>query len=267
MAGLFAPAGGGGARSPRALDLDAIQSVSFTGADARKLVPLPGRTIPLKLTGCARRRGGRPPPTPTAAPRIVAVLQAAAGAAPTTVSPAGGETVFHFTSGQWQCNLGYARPRAGNLRRPDPGSGTAGSWRPPSCSTRAAGGGSGCIGRGRRASAARRRQALGAGRAAIAPPPAGRPRGHARLPRRCPRRMRGGRAAAALGLRHWRAPPAQASTPPTAPAPQPGSTPVLTPPGASRAMEAIGKNEQMRRLFMRRQPLGLSPEQEDRRAA
>jgi hypothetical protein len=39
---------------------------------------------------------------------------------------------------------------------------------------------------------------------------------------------------------------------------------VLTPLGASRALEAIGKNEQMRRLFMRLQPLGLSPEQHDR---
>lgn len=48
-------------------------------------------------------------------------------------------------------------------------------------------------------------------------------------------------------------------------APQPGAAPaVLTPLGASRALEAIGKNEQMRRLFMRLQPLGLSREQQDR---
>jgi hypothetical protein len=39
---------------------------------------------------------------------------------------------------------------------------------------------------------------------------------------------------------------------------------VLTPLGASRALEAIGKNEQMRRLYMRLQPLGLSREQHDR---
>src|SRR4029077_5772091 len=50
-----------------------------------------------------------------------------------------------------------------------------------------------------------------------------------------------------------------------APAPRPGAAPaVLTAVGASRALEAIGKNEQMRRLFMRLQPLGLSREQQDR---
>ena len=60
-------------------------------------------------------------------------------------------------------------------------------------------------------------------------------------------------------------PPEQASSPAGAFAPQPGSAPaVLTPLGASRALEAIGKNEQTRRLFMRLQPLGLSPEQRDR---
>ncbi len=60
-------------------------------------------------------------------------------------------------------------------------------------------------------------------------------------------------------------PPEQASSPAGASAPQPGSAPpVLTPLGASRALEAIGKNEQTRRLFMRLQPLGLSPEQRDR---
>jgi hypothetical protein len=60
--------------------------------------------------------------------------------------------------------------------------------------------------------------------------------------------------------------PAQEPTPPEeSPARQPGSaTPVLTPLGASRALEAIGKNEQVRRLYMRLQPLGLSREQQDR---
>ena len=102
--------------------------------------------------------------------------------------------------------------------------------------------------------------ALVAWRAAIAPSPAARP---ATMP-----------AAAAVSPEVARPvggaippslpPPAQASTPPTAAAPPPGSTPVLTPLGASRALEAIGKNEQMRRLFMRLQPLGLSREQQDR---
>jgi hypothetical protein len=104
MAGLFAPAAGADLVSQGA-DLNAIQFVSFT------LPPLPAspfhspQTIPLKLTGSL---GGAAVTAANAAtpPRVVAVLQAAAGAAPTTVSPAGGETVFHFTSGQWQCNLG-----------------------------------------------------------------------------------------------------------------------------------------------------------------
>jgi hypothetical protein len=102
--------------------------------------------------------------------------------------------------------------------------------------------------------------ALVARRAAIAPSPAVPP---GAMPAAAPvsppvPRAVGGVIAPPL------APPAQGSTPPTAPAPQLGSTPVLTPLGASRALEAIGKNEQMRRLFMRLQPLGLSPEQQDR---
>jgi hypothetical protein len=102
--------------------------------------------------------------------------------------------------------------------------------------------------------------ALVARRAAIAPSPAVRP---GAMPAAAPvspavARAVGGAIPPPL------APPAQASTPPMAPAPQPESTPVLTPLGASRALEAIGKNEQMRRLFMRLQPLGLSPEQQDR---
>ena len=49
------------------------------------------------------------------------------------------------------------------------------------------------------------------------------------------------------------------------PAQQPGAAKaVLTPLGTTRALEAIGKNEQMRRLYMRLQPLGLSREQHDR---
>jgi lipoprotein-anchoring transpeptidase ErfK/SrfK len=60
-------------------------------------------------------------------------------------------------------------------------------------------------------------------------------------------------------------PPEQASTATEVSAPLPGAAPaVLTAVGASRALEAIGKNEQMRRLFMRLQPLGLSREQQDR---
>jgi len=104
MAGLFAPAAGADLVSQGA-DLNAIQFISFT------LPPLPAspfhapQSIPLKLTGSL---GGAAvtAANAAAAPRVVAVLQAAAGAAPTTVSPAGGETVFHFTSGQWVCNLG-----------------------------------------------------------------------------------------------------------------------------------------------------------------
>jgi hypothetical protein len=59
--------------------------------------------------------------------------------------------------------------------------------------------------------------------------------------------------------------PAEAPTPAEEPAQQPRpATPVLTPLGASRALEAIGKNEQMQRLYMRLLPLGLSREQQDR---
>jgi hypothetical protein len=59
--------------------------------------------------------------------------------------------------------------------------------------------------------------------------------------------------------------PAEAPTPTEEPAPPPSApTPVLTPLGASRALGAIGKNEQMRQLYMRLQPLGLSRQQQDR---
>jgi len=50
-----------------------------------------------------------------------------------------------------------------------------------------------------------------------------------------------------------------ATTPPTGAAPA-----ALTSVGATRALEAIGKNEQTARLFMRLQQVGLSPEQQDR---
>jgi hypothetical protein len=56
-------------------------------------------------------------------------------------------------------------------------------------------------------------------------------------------------------------------TPPSAStsAPTPDTAPaVLTPGGAALALEAIGKNEQTRQLFMRLQRLGLSREQRDR---
>jgi hypothetical protein len=49
------------------------------------------------------------------------------------------------------------------------------------------------------------------------------------------------------------------TTTPTAAAPA-----VLTPVGAARALQAIAKNDKTRRLFMRLQSLGLSPEQQDR---
>jgi hypothetical protein len=59
--------------------------------------------------------------------------------------------------------------------------------------------------------------------------------------------------------------PAADPTPAEEPAQQPrAATPVLTPLGTSRALEAIGKNEEMRRLYMRLLPLGLSREQQDR---
>jgi hypothetical protein len=63
-----------------------------------------GRTIPLKLTGAL---GGAAVNSGNAAvpPRIVAVLQVAAGAPATTVHPTGGDTVFHFEGGQWICNF------------------------------------------------------------------------------------------------------------------------------------------------------------------
>ena len=94
-------------------DVNAIQFVSFT------LPPLPansfnaGRTIPLKLTG-ALGSAAVTSANAAAAPRVIAVLQVAAGAA-TTVSPSGGETVFHFDSGsaQWVCNLSTTGLAAG----------------------------------------------------------------------------------------------------------------------------------------------------------
>jgi hypothetical protein len=104
--------------------------------------------------------------------------------------------------------------------------------------------------------------ALVARRAGIAPSPALRP---ATMPAAAPASSAvapslGGATPAPLLA------PAQEPIPPEeAPARQPGSaTPVLTPMGASRALEAIGKNEQVRRLYMRLQPLGLSREQQDR---
>ncbi len=51
---------------------------------------------------------------------------------------------------------------------------------------------------------------------------------------------------------------------PTTPRPLDEAPAALTPVGASRALEAISKNEQTRRLFARLQPLGLSREQLDR---
>jgi hypothetical protein len=113
MTGLFAPAAGADLVSQGA-DVNAIQFVSFTQP------PLPassfniGRTIPLKLTG-ALGSAAVTSANAAAAPRVIAVLQAAAGAAATAVRPSGGETVFHFDSGaaQWICNLGTTGLTAG----------------------------------------------------------------------------------------------------------------------------------------------------------
>jgi hypothetical protein len=55
------------------------------------------------------------------------------------------------------------------------------------------------------------------------------------------------------------------TTAPTSPPPIDDPAPAaLTPVGAARALEAIGKNEQTRQLFVRLQSLGLSREQQDR---
>ena len=63
-----------------------------------------------------------------------------------------------------------------------------------------------------------------------------------------------------------------AFAPPPGPLPQPApntnappdaAPPALTSVGAARALAAINKNDQTRRLFLRLQPLGLSPEQRD----
>ena len=59
--------------------------------------------------------------------------------------------------------------------------------------------------------------------------------------------------------------PTPSPTPTPTPTPPLDEAPAaLTPVGASRALEAISKNEQTRRLFARLQPLGLSREQLDR---
>jgi len=62
--------------------------------------------------------------------------------------------------------------------------------------------------------------------------------------------------------------PAIAGTSPPSPPPSTSPTdppaPALTPVGASRAMAAISKNEQTRRLFLRLQSVDLSPQQRDR---
>jgi hypothetical protein len=104
--------------------------------------------------------------------------------------------------------------------------------------------------------------ALVARRAAVAPSPPAR---STTMPASAPEPSA---AARAIGTTTPLPPPAPAEAAPTAAAaaaPQPGAAPaVLTPVGASRALEAIDKNEQMRRLFMRLQPLGLSREQQDR---
>ena len=55
----------------------------------------------------------------------------------------------------------------------------------------------------------------------------------------------------------WNTPPPAATTPDVAAGP-------LTPEGAARALEAINGNAQMRRLFMRLQPIGMTRAQKDR---
>jgi hypothetical protein len=105
--------------------------------------------------------------------------------------------------------------------------------------------------------------ALAARRAGVAPSPA--------VPSTTVPATAPGSSAAARAIGAPTSPPltppplGPASTAAGAPLPQPAAAPaVLTPVGASRALQAIGKNEQMRRLFMRLQPLGLSREQQDR---
>ena len=58
-------------------------------------------------------------------------------------------------------------------------------------------------------------------------------------------------------------PPAAWNTPPAATTPDVATGP-LTPEGAARALEAINGNAQMRRLFMRLQPIGMTRAQKDR---
>ena len=57
--------------------------------------------------------------------------------------------------------------------------------------------------------------------------------------------------------------PAAWNTPPAATTPDVAAGP-LTPEGAARALEAINGNAQMRRLFMRLQPIGMTRAQKDR---
>jgi hypothetical protein len=101
-------------------------------------------------------------------------------------------------------------------------------------------------------------------RAGVAPPP---PTPSTTVPAAVPQSSAAARVVGAATPPVQMPPPTpeQTSTATGSSAPQPGAAPaVLTPLGASRALQAIGKNEQMRRLFMRLQPLGLSREQQDR---
>ena len=59
-------------------------------------------------------------------------------------------------------------------------------------------------------------------------------------------------------------PPAAWNTPPSAATPPDVAAGPLTPEGAARALEAINGNAQMRRLFMRLQPIGMTRAQKDR---
>lgn len=108
MTGLFAPCNGADLVSQNE-DVYAITNFVFQA-------PLPkntfnaGRTIPLKLVGALA--GVAVTSANATAPRVVALVQAAPGMAPTTITPPS-PTVFGFDSGQWIANLSTKGLKAG----------------------------------------------------------------------------------------------------------------------------------------------------------
>ncbi len=103
MTGLFAPAAGADLVS-QGQDVIAIEGPFYFPATPAGSFHAP-QTIPLKLTG-ALGTAAVTSANAAAAPHIAAVLLVATGGGATTVSPTGGETVFHFDGSQWVCNLG-----------------------------------------------------------------------------------------------------------------------------------------------------------------